>query len=93
MRKSHSTLPTETTAHPVGLATELPRPPAFHAEVKSFHHARGLAGNGSSSPTGGTRVSIRVRLATRMATATAIQTTVVLIELSRHRRTVSSAPT
>ena len=93
IRNSQSTLPTDSSAHPVGLATELPRPPALHAEVKSFHQTRGLAGSGSSSPTAGTRVSIRVRLARRMPMTTTIQTIVVPIELSRQRRTVTWAPT
>ncbi len=31
MRKSHSTLPSDSTIHPVGLATVLPSPPGFHA--------------------------------------------------------------
>ena len=89
---SHSTLAIDSTPHPVGLAIVAPRPPGFHAEVKSDHQSRGLAGSGRNSPTFGTLVLNIVRLATTMNTSTSAQAIVVLSGFSRHRRTVASVP-
>ena len=92
IRHSHRTLAIDTTPQPVGLAAVEPRPPLFHADVKSDHQSRGLAGSGRSSPTTGTRRSIIVRLAAMMKTTTMTQAIVVLSWLSRQRRTAASAP-
>ena len=67
IRNSHSTLATDSTAQPVGLATVPPRPPGFQADAKS------PTGRGRWPAAGGTRrrlgtaVSIIVRLATMIA--------------------------
>ena len=92
MWNSHSTLPTEMTAQPVGLATVVPSPAGFHPAAKSLHSWRGLTGRGRNSPTLGTLVSIIVRLAQMIPAMTTIQAIVVAMELSRHRRTLASVP-
>src|SRR6476620_6084815 len=76
--KSHSTLPIDRTPHPVGLATVAPRPPGFHADTKSDHHWRGLAGSGRNSPTVGTLWLNIVRLAMSTKATTTTQAIVAL---------------
>ena len=56
VRRAHperttAALASDSTAHPVGLASVLPSPPGFHPDVKSPHSSRGLSGNGRNSPT------------------------------------------
>ena len=92
MWNSHSTLPIESTARPVGFGDVEPSSRRFQPLTKSLHSWRGLSGNGRNSPIVGTERLMNERLATSTARITAIHVTSGASERSRQRLTTAPSP-